>query len=167
MEFKPGQYVIYRNHKVCKIEAIEALNFASECETKYYTLRPCFVLANEKIYVPLDVDAPLRNIMTKAEIRKHLSELKQLPVSDSHERTVAKRESHYRQLLEDDDITSHLYLFKELYRCEFNERKKGKKLCVMDRRYQEKIEKILSEELAVSLNETPSESRKRLYTALN
>lgn len=167
MEFKAGQDVVYRNYRVCRIEAIGSLNFTSENEIKYYTLRPRFALTNEKIYVPLDVDAPLRRIMTKSEAAYHLRELKQLPVSVFQERAAAKRETRYRQMLASDDITSHFCLFKELYCGECNERKKRKKLCATDKKYQEKIENILSEEIAAALNETPADSKKRLYAALN
>lgn len=167
MKFNVGQYVVYRNYKVCQIEAIKALKFASKNEMQYYILRPCFAVANETIYVPLDVDAPIRNVITKSKVTQHLRKLKQLPLSAAHEHVATKRETRYRQMLESDDFMSRLYLFKELYCTECRERQKRKKLCVMDKRYKEKVENILSEEIAVALNETPSESKKRLYAALN
>lgn len=166
MEFQVGQCVVYRNHKVCRLEAIETLKLTPEGEMQYYTLHPCFELSNEKIYVPFTEDAPMRPVMTGREARQYLRELKQLPIEAVCEFTAAKRESHYLQLLSNGDKTSHLYLFKELHDKEIQAHKKRKKMCIMDKRYQEIIEKILSEEFAIALDETPLEAKKLLYEAL-
>ena len=52
MKYDVGQYVMYRNNGVCRIEAIGKLGFLQNSDEEYYTLRPPFTTSDEHSYVP-------------------------------------------------------------------------------------------------------------------
>lgn len=165
MRYHIGQYIIYRNRGICKVENIGKIDF-SKSNQDYYTLRPPFTTCNERIYVPVHTDEHMRTAMTPKEAYTYLSELKQMNTKPCRSAKTTLLTAHYQGLLSSDDINAHLKLFKEICQKEVIAKEKGKKLGETDKRFRTKVEQLLSEELAIALNESPEVSKERLYAAL-
>ena len=77
--FSVGEYVIYGNHGVCKIEKMGGVSLPLvDGKKKYYTLRPIY--KNEAvIYAP--VNNPrlmIRSVLTKEEAEQLIEEMPQM-----------------------------------------------------------------------------------------
>lgn len=86
--YQIGQCIVYRNVGVCRVEAIGKLGFTSDKDKEYYTLQPLNANGNAKIYVPVDKDTFMRNMITKDEVYEYLNKLQFL---SSYVRMVKKQ----------------------------------------------------------------------------
>jgi hypothetical protein len=73
--YQIGQCIVYRNVGVCRVEAIGKFGFTSDKDKEYYTLQPLNANGNAKIYVPVDKDTFMRNVITKDEVYEYLNKL--------------------------------------------------------------------------------------------
>ena len=155
MKYDVGQYVMYRNNGVCRIEAIGKLGFLQNSDEEYYTLRPPFTTSDEHSYVP-----------TKEEAYTYLDRLNQLEVSPSGIKKRQELVSYYHELLSAEGLNGRLRLLKELSLKEQTEQKRGKRLTTTDEQYKRKTEQLLAEEFAVALEESPEQAKEQLYAAM-
>ena len=166
MKYQIGQYIMYLNRGVCQIEAIGKVPFLPNKEKDYYTLRPPFTNSNEHIYIPVNSEKYMKDMITCDEAHSYLADLKDLEVKPIRSSKASHLTTHYQELLSTPDIHKHLQLFKELWLKEDRAKKLGRRLGETERRFKRKIEELLSEEFAIALNESPALSIKRLYLAL-
>lgn len=165
--FQVGDYIMYKNIGVCTVEAVGKLSFSAGKEKDYYTLRPLYASNNTHIYVPVDSNLFMRNVITKQEAYYYLMELENMESKPFGAKKTAQLNAHYDGLLATHKITDRLRLLKELYQKEEKVKEKGKKFGQMETNYKNKIEKLLADEFSYALNETPELSKKRLYRALS
>ncbi len=78
MNYQIGQYVMYRSQGICKIEAIQDLDFLPGAKRRYYILRSPFAKTGEKIYVPVTMPECMRGTITKGQAQQYLAKLEQL-----------------------------------------------------------------------------------------
>ena len=109
----------------------------------------------------------MRLIITEEEALCCLNKLSQIEVAVLHNVKNNLLETHYHEMLATHDLTEYLKLFKELYQREKMYEKTGKKQGQADLRYQDKVEKLLSEEFAIALHITPDEAKEKLYKAID
>ena len=166
MKYHIGQYIIYKNRGICKIENIGKLQFLVNNSKEYYTLRPPFTTCNERFYIPVNIEVDMRKAITQSEAYQYLEKLKKMEVKPSRAVKRVWLTAHYQELLLADDINKQLQLYKEICQKEKDAIEKGKNLGETDRQFKAKVEKLLSEEFAVALDETPAASRERLYQTL-
>lgn len=76
---------------------------------------------------------------------------------------TAELAAHYDELIEKQDLTSYLIMFKELCQKEEKVTKSGKKLGQLELKYKHQIEKLLVDEFSYALKETPELMKERLY----
>lgn len=164
--YQIGQCIMYRNIGICKIEAIGKLGFTSDKEKEYYTLQPLNTTNHTKIYVPIDTDTFMRDVMTEEEAYEYLDKLQTMQTEPFFPKKTVQLTEHYRSLLEGYDMIQHLKLFKEICQKEQRTKKDGKKFGQLDANYKNQIERLLIDEFSYALNETPDLSRKRLYESV-
>lgn len=63
--YQIGEHIMYKNIGICVVEEIGKPGFSADKEKEYYTLRPLDATGNARIYVPVDSDIFMRNIITK------------------------------------------------------------------------------------------------------
>ena len=166
MKYDVGQYVMYRNNGVCRIEAIGKLGFLQNSDEDYYTLRPPFTTSDEHSYVPTKEEEYLRSVITRQEAYTYLDRLNQLEVSPSGIKKRQELVSYYHELLSAEGLNGRLRLLKELSLKEQTEQNRGKRLTTTDEQYKRKTEQLLSEEFAVALEESPEQAKEQLYAAM-
>ena len=165
MKYNVGQYVMYRNSIVCRVEAIGKLQFLQNSDGIYYTLKPSFTANDERDYIPATSEECLRAVITSDEANTYLDRLAKMDVKPYASNKKQQLASHYQELLSSDDLNKRLLLLKEVNMKDKAERARGKKLASTDEQYKQKIERLLSEEFAIALNETPERSKERLLNS--
>lgn len=164
--YKAGEYVIYRNIGICRVEAIGKLSFSDKNEKDYYTLRPLYTNTNSRFYVPVGSNIFMRNAITKQKAYQYLAELESIQTRPFCAKKPAQLKAHYDELMTRHDLAGHLILFKELCQKEKMVRDNGKRFGQLEANYKKQIEKLLAGEFSFALDETQDESKDRLYKAL-
>ena len=166
MNYQTGQSVIYRNKGVYTIESIGKVEFLPDSEKMYYILRPVFKSGDEHIYVPTDKEDALRQSLSAQEAADYLKKLNQMEARPCHSTKTALIIAHYQELLSSSRMEDHLQLLKELHEKELHLICSGKKLGTTDKDYLTKVGRLLCEEFAAALQESPENARKQLMEAL-
>ena len=146
--FKVGDYVVYGNTGVCKIEDIGPLSIGSS-DKEYYTLVPVYG-RNSKLYTAVDSDkVVIRSIMTKQEsdaLINEMEEIDALRIGDEK-----RREEIYKETMRTCDCKEWVRIIKTLYSRKMDRLSRGKKVTSSDERYLQMAEENLFGELAFSL----------------
>ncbi|MCI8381086.1 MAG: CarD family transcriptional regulator [Lachnospiraceae bacterium] len=146
--FKVGDYVVYGNTGVCKIEDIGPLSIGSS-DKEYYTLVPVYG-RNSKLYTAVDSDkVVIRPIMTKQEsdaLINEMEEIDALRIGDEK-----RREEIYKETMRTCDCKEWVRIIKTLYSRKMDRLSRGKKVTSSDERYLQMAEENLFGELAFSL----------------
>lgn len=163
--FQKGQLIVYGNIGVCEVEDIGPKRFAEMEAKEYYTLRPFFETGNDRHYVPTDTSAFLRPIMTPEEAASYLEEIKSLKVEIFSGKGQNGLVEHYQEMMKSHQLMDCMKLYKEICKKESLQKSKGRKLNAIDQHFYKLTEQLLSEELAVSLQQPPKDVRQKLYAA--
>lgn len=166
MNYQTGQSVIYRNKGVYTIESIGKVAFLPDSEKIYYTLRPVFRSGDEHIYMPTDKEDALRHSLSAQEAGEYLKKLNQMKARPCHSTKTALIIAHYQELLSSSKIEHHLQLLKEIHEKELRLIRSGKRLGTTDKDFLSKVGRLLCEEFAAALQESPESARKQLAEAL-
>lgn len=147
--FNVGDYVVYGNTGVCKIEDIGPLPIGSE-DKDYYTLVPVYG-RNSKLYTAVDSDkVVIRRTMTKEEsgnLIDEMEEIETLSICDEK-----RREEIYKETMKTCDCREWVRMIKTLYLRKMERLSRGKKVTSSDERYLSMAEDNLYGELAFSLD---------------
>ena len=146
--FSVGDYVVYGNTGVCKIEGVGPLSIGNS-DKDYYTLVPIYG-RNSKLYTVVDSDkVVIRPIMTRQESDALLDEVEEidtLRIGDER-----KREEIYKETMKTCDCKAWVRMIKTLYFRKLDRLSRGKKVPSSDERYLQMAEENLYGELAFSL----------------
>lgn len=147
--FKVGDYVVYGNTGVCRIEDIGPLPIGSK-DKDYYTLVPVYG-RNSKLYTAVDSDkVVIRRTLTKEEsdnLIDAMEEIDTLSICDEK-----KREEVYKETMKTCDCREWVRMIKTLYLRKMERLSRGKKVTSSDERYLSMAEDNLYGELAFSLD---------------
>lgn len=148
--FNQGDFVIYKNNGVCRIEQITEIQFGTAPAREYYILRPQG--SDGTIYVPTEggENAPkLKKIPSKEEIDALIRAAEQSPLEWIDNSKV--RIATFDRLLSSGDRASILWLLKVLSAKRDEEATKNKRLCSNEERILSSAEKIITEEFSFAL----------------
>lgn len=145
--FAVGDYIIYGNHGVCRVDKIGTVSLSMADKNKeYYTL--CPVYKNDAVvYAPVEnPKSIIRPILTKEEAEELINEIPSLDIvwigNDK------ERELQYKAALRSCDCKELIRIIKTLYQRKMDRIKDGKKVTVVDERYFRQAEEQLYGELA-------------------
>lgn len=141
--YKIGDYIVYQKY-VYKIVNIKE---------KYLTDIDYFFLENVidkslKVKIPITSKA-IRNIMSKEEIDKIISNIKQIDILDINEKNI---ELEYKQLLNSGKPEDLIKIIKTTYLRNKQRLDSKRKISDKDKNYFEQAEKLLYTEFSVVLN---------------
>ena len=146
--FKVGEYVVYGNAGVCKIEDIGPLSIGSS-DKDYYTLVPVYG-RNSRLYTVVDSDkVVIRRTMTKQEsdaLIDAMENIDALRINDEK-----NREEIYKETMKKCDCRAWVQMIKTIYMRKMERLEKGKKVTSSDERYLNMVQDSLYGELAFSL----------------
>lgn len=150
---------------MCKIEGIETPSFETDRTKQYYKMSPAFDNKNDTtIYVPVDTDDGLHPVSAAKDVRLALSELPKIKPSVFAAKKPAQLSAYYQELLSAHDLKNYLSLIKEVA---LKEKTSAKRLSEIDVRFRNRAERLICEEFAIVLKETPEAVKTKLYGLLN
>ncbi len=148
--FDVGDYIIYGNSGVCKINKIGPMKMAGAVRDRlYYTMVPCYIRDSE-IFTPVDNDrVVMRKVMTKEEAEDFIGSIGNIGTLEIIEEK--RREQEYKQAVLTCDPVIIVELMKTIS-IRMEERiSEGKKVTAADAKYYHIAEDSLYGEIAVSL----------------
>jgi len=163
--FAVGDYIIYGNNGVCKVETIGLIDYVSSNGRLYYTLTPIYTKGS-KVFTPIDNDKVImRPIITKEEAMKLVDDITIIDVLWIQDER--KREECYKQSLKTCDCRELIKIIKELYLRKQSRIAEGKKVTSSDERYMSLGEESLYGELALALRIERTEVKDYLTERVN
>lgn len=149
--FEIGDYIIYGNHGVCRVEDIGGLNISGVDQSmECYTLQPIFSKSST-LYTPVDNDKVLmRSVMSKEEALELIDEISDIPLLWIE--NDKQREEAYKVALRTHDSTEWLKIIKTLYERKQERLTQGKKLTFTDEKYLGIAQECLYGELSIALD---------------
>ena len=157
--FGVGEYVVYGNDGVCKVDAVGSLNMdGRQTEKQYYTLLPVY-FGGTKVYCPVESEkVVLRRILSREETDQLIREIPSMkPLEVSDERA---RENVYKSALKTCDCHELVRLIKTVHSRREKRLSGGKKVTAVDEKYFRVAEDQLYGELAIPLAIDRSEVRR-------
>lgn len=147
--YQTGDFVMYRNTGVCRVEEIGYPDAASDQETLYYKLSPVYDTA--VIYTPVDTRAFMRPVMSKQAAEQLIDRIPDIPdnVCDNHD--IRMLGEQYRACLNTHRNEDLVRLIKSVYQKNRRSVKAGRHMGQTDQQYMKRAEKMLYGELAVVL----------------
>lgn len=149
--FEVGDYIIYGNNGVCRVDAIGPMNMAGVSkERPYYTLIPIYE-KNSRLFTPVDNEKVImRSVISKEEAYILLEEIKNIDylwIQDEK-----RREESYKEAFRKCDCRELVKIIKTIYIHKEERKAEGKKLPASDDRYFQIAEESLYGELAISFD---------------
>lgn len=148
--FTKGEYVVYEQKGVCRVEGFEAPDIPGIAKDRdYYVLLP--VLQGGKLYVPVDsAEGKMRKIISSQEAEELIANLDQIdPLKAADDKTA---EELYKSCMRSYDYTEWIRLIKCIYQHKQNRIKDGKNVTSRDQKYIRMAEEALYSELSIALD---------------
>lgn len=160
--YQKTELVFYGSAGVCRITDIAPLPSATKENKLYYTLVPLFSPFAEVVYAPVQANALLRPLLTKAQAQDCMAQFQTLPLLPYQ--TINHKSAHafYLEILRSYIPLSYLRLIKTLRHKALYGLPRPK-LCQKEQQYLKQAETLLCGELAVVLQTTPAQIRAWLY----
>ncbi|GAA0863774.1 CarD family transcriptional regulator [Paraclostridium tenue] len=148
--YKIGEYIIYGNDGVCKVEDVGVLNISGINKKRvYYTLKPLY--ENGKIFTPIDTSVFMRSLITYEEVQQLIESIPYIKEKKCNEKNSRLLQIYYKNLLQTHECSDLLTLIEGVYEKKDNAIKKGKKLGQIDNRFMKVAEDLIKDEFSVVL----------------
>lgn len=164
--YQVGDYVVYGASGPCLVTEITRLHMPGcDRKRKYYVLHPV-CSENSTIYSPVDNDKVfMRKVLSKEEAMTLLDAAADISmISVPSEKA---REEQYKEILKNSNPQEYIGMIKTLFRKREVRQAQGRKFTSIDERYLQEAEKLLSNEMSISLGETIEKTDRILEQKLN
>lgn len=156
--FKIGDYIVYGNIGVCKVEKIGTLDTDGVPKDRiYYTLSPYYTKGST-IFTPADnKKVIMRYVISKKEAMElidHIKDIDALWIEDEKSRTI-----QYKEALNKCDCIELVRIIKTIHSRKQLRIAEGKKVTMGDEKYYHMAEDSLYGELAIALNMEKEEAK--------
>lgn len=155
--YKIGDYVVYKR-EVCKISGIVNNYFSSG--KQYYIMHQ---IDDESLSINVPPDNKLgllRNVISKEEAEELINKIYHISPIEVNDKMI---DNEYRNLMNSMQLEDLIKIIKTTYLRNDERIKNGKKAGDKDNNYFKKAEKILYNELSVSLNMSYEEVKKYVF----
>ena len=148
--YKIGEYIIYGNDGVCKVEDVGVLNISGINKKRiYYTLKP--VYENGKIFTPIDTSVFMRSLINYEEVQQLIESIPYIKDKKCNEKNSRLLQIYYKNLLQTHECSDLLTLIAGIYEKKDKAMKNGKKLGQIDNRFMKVAEGLINDEFSVVL----------------
>lgn len=160
--YETGDFIIYGNEGVCKVEAVGIPDIPIMGKKRlYYTLLPQY--QDGKIFAPVDTKTFMRHVITKEKAEELIEEIPTVKAEIYENTNMRFLSEHYQSFFESHKCRDLLKLVRDVYLKESDARERGKKLGQVDEKYMRRAEELLHGELSVALG-IPKEEVKDYIT---
>ncbi|MDU1539726.1 MAG: CarD family transcriptional regulator [Paeniclostridium sordellii] len=148
--YKIGEYIIYGNDGVCKVEDVGVLNISGINKKRiYYTLKP--VYENGKIFTPIDTSVFMRSLIKYEEVQQLIESIPYIKDKKCNEKNSRLLQIYYKNLLQTHECSDLLTLIAGIYEKKDKAMENGKKLGQIDNRFMKVAEGLINDEFSVVL----------------
>ncbi|SCI74593.1 CarD-like/TRCF domain [uncultured Clostridium sp.] len=148
--YKIGEYIIYGNDGVCKVEDVGVLNISGINKKRiYYTLKPLY--ENWKIFTPIDTSVFMRSLINYEEVQQLIESIPYIKDKKCNEKNSRLLQIYYKNLLQTHECSDLLTLIAGVYEKKDKAMKNGKKLGQIDNRFMKVAEGLINDEFSVVL----------------
>ncbi len=148
--FEIGDYIVYGNNGVCKIESVGVMDSPiAQKDEIYYTLCP-FYTKGSKIFTPANNSkVVMRRIITKKEAMDLIEAIQNIDCLSFTDKR--RREIEYKDALKKCDCKELIRIIKTIYLLKQERLNEGKKITAGDEKFFHMAEENLYGELAIAL----------------
>lgn len=153
--YKIGDYVVYGNTGVCRVEEVispghESWKKGFDKTRSYYRLKPLY--QTEIIYTPTDNDKVfMRPVISKEEAEELIDMIPAVRAEAYHADNLQDLKNHYRSVTEKYECSGLIELTMSIYEKKKNLEQNKRKLGEVDGKFMRQAEEMLFGELAVAL----------------
>lgn len=149
--YEIGDYIIYGNHGVCRVEEIGSLDISGiDKSMECYTLQPVFSKSST-VYTPVDNDkVSMRRVITNDEAQDLIDQISDAPLLWIE--NDKQREEAYKDALKKRDCLDWVKIIKTLYVRKQERIAQGKKLTFTDEKYLGIAQDCLYGELSIAMD---------------
>lgn len=163
--YQVGEKVIYGSNGVCEIDEIKMIEVPHTYEEKaYYVMKPIFQEC--RISVPVDTKVFMRYVISREEAEALIAQAPQVDAQPYYNTALRQLQDYYENRIGTHDCNDLLELIISLYRKRAAVLAQKRKFGAIDERYMKRAEDLLFGELAVALEITKGEVRKRIADRL-
>lgn len=164
--FEKGDYVIYGNNGICRVQDITTLSISGiDKNRKYYLLKPVYS-SGSTVYTPVDTaDTLLRPALSREEadrLIRSIPDIPLIPIAD--EKTLEKT---YKEYMRSNSTRAWVQLIKTIYLRKEKRTMKGYKVTALDSRYFSLAESSLYGELAIALDKPREEVKSYIASCID
>lgn len=164
--FEIGEYVIYGNNGVCKIEEISLMTLPGINESKnYYTLKP--VYENSKIFAPVDTKVYMRDLVTSDEIDALIQTIPSIEDVEFDNKNVRGQQEYYKKLLDTHSCIDLLTIIKNIGNKKEKAAENGKRLGQVEEKYLKIAKDLVDEEFSLVLGISKNEVESYINDVIN
>ena len=148
--YQVGEYVVYNEDGVCRIEGAGPLKIAAVSgDRAYYTMSP--LSGDGRIYVPVDTKLPIRPAMGREEALRIIDEMPDVQAEVCRMAAKRPQEEHYRAMMAPHTPLAMVKTLKSVY-AKRHDGDKLRTLSSTDEYYRKRAETLLFQELSVALD---------------
>ena len=149
--FEVGDYVVYGNNGVCKVESIGPIQMPGNTKERLYYTLTINSSSGSKVFTPVDSDkVKIRSLITREEAKGLLEELPELDIYPQADQR--KSEMIYKEALQAGECKETLKVVKTLQNRKKERQAEGKNMNVCDEKYLRLASSELYGEFAVALD---------------
>lgn len=150
--FQKGEFVIYGNDGICRVEEIGVPTGlpVDRKGKQYYTLAPVF--GSGVIYAAVDTKVFMRPILTKAQAEQLIDQIPHIQEEATAGQDVRALSEKYKGFLDTHQCEDLVRLIKTVYRKEKTMEENGKKLAKTEQEYGKIAKELLHREFSVALD---------------
>ncbi|EHO18611.1 hypothetical protein HMPREF9623_00079 [Stomatobaculum longum] len=165
--YQLNDIVVYESSGVCRICDIQELSFSEDtAPNTYYILAPLFS-PGDVIYTPVNsTKTVFRPVISREEALETIRAVQGEEIASYEGMRSSELEYRYRRALQGFRWGDLLRLLRAINRKMQRARRSGKKGSEVDRRFQRRLDFLVTGELAVALNVSQEETRSLLEREL-
>ncbi|MFA9378739.1 MAG: CarD family transcriptional regulator [Lachnotalea sp.] len=164
--FKVGDYVVYANNGVCKVDDINSIQATGVPKERLYYILTSVYISGSKVFTPVDNDnVIMRGIISKKEANLLIEDIENieiLPVKNEK-----NREFIYKESMKTCECKELMRIIKTVYNVKETRHAEGKKLAVSDEKYLKLAQDSLYGELAIPLEINKEEVEELVLFRIN
>lgn len=148
--YKIGEFIVYGNEGVCRVDDISELSIGGSSEGKtYYTLKPMH--DNGTVFTPIDTNVFMRPIISYEEVHKLIEQIPSIKEIDHDKMSVRELQEYYKKLLKNHDCMDLLTVMITLREKKNTANDNGKKLNQMDDKFMRTAKSFIENEFSIVL----------------
>ncbi|WP_164914368.1 CarD family transcriptional regulator [Aminipila luticellarii] len=149
--YKIGDFIIYGNQGVCRVDEIGIPDVGGILEDKlYYTLSP--VYSDGKIFIPVDTSIYMRPIVSESEAKEIIRQIPNIEANIIESQNYKTTEDYYKRLLSSHKCTDLIHIMKSVYAKRQAVKLQGKNLGHTDEKFKKIAEELLNSEFSMALD---------------